>query len=71
MLDTGLDALKSASKQVIHKAAERTVEFIPKNTAGKTVKSKHVTEKNPRNIEEIMHQKKKKEEKLKELKQVL
>ena len=63
MLDTGLDALKYTSKQVVHKAAERTVAFIPKNAAGKTVKSKHATEKNPRNVEEKIIAPEKKEQK--------
>ena len=63
LLDTGLDALKSTSKQVVHKAAERIVAFIPKNTAGKTVKSKHATEKNSRNVEEKIIAPEKKEKK--------
>ena len=37
---TGLDALKSASKNVIHKVAERTGEFIGNKIADKIVKTK-------------------------------
>ena len=45
---TGLDALKPASKKVIHKAAEPTGEFIRNKIADKIVKP----EAKSRNVEE-------------------
>ena len=53
LLDTGLDALKTASKKVVHKAAEEIVEFIENKIAAKSVTPKHVIDENPRNVEEI------------------
>ena len=38
LLDTGVDALKTASRKVIHNAGEETVEFIGNKIAGKIVK---------------------------------
>ena len=38
LLDTGLNALKTASRKVVHKAAEATGEFIGNKDADKTVK---------------------------------
>ena len=37
---TALDALKTASKKVVHKAAEATGEYLGKTIANKIVKSK-------------------------------
>ena len=64
MLDTGLDALKYASKKLVHKAAGRTVKFLANNTAKKAVKLTHVTDKNPRNVEEIIIDQEKKRGKI-------
>ena len=41
-LHTGLDGIKIAFKEVIHKAAEATGEFIGNKIADKIVKPKHV-----------------------------
>ena len=71
LLDTGLDALKTASTNVIHKAAEATSEFIGNEIAEKTVKRKHGIDENPRNVEEIIIPPEKREEILNELRQVL
>ena len=49
---TGTNALKTASKKVIHKAA--TGEFLRKKIADKIVKLKSVTDENSRNIDEII-----------------
>ena len=51
LLDTGLDALKTASKKVVHEVAEATGEFIGNKIADKIVKPKHVIDENPRNVE--------------------
>ena len=52
---TGIVALKTATKKVVHKAAEATGEYIGNKIADKTVKSKTVTDENSRrNVEEIM-----------------
>ena len=75
MLDTdtktGINALKTASKKVIHKAAEATDEFLGKKIADKTVKPKPIIDKNSRNIDEIIIPPKQKEEILHELRKVL
>ena len=71
LLDTGLDALKTASKKVVHKEAEATGEFIGKNIAGKIVKPKHVIDEDPRNVEEIIILPEKREEILSKLRQLL
>ena len=51
LLDTGLDALKTDSKKVVHEVAEATGEFIGNKIADKIVKPKHVIDENPRNVE--------------------
>ena len=52
---TGIVALKTATKKVVHKAAEAIGEYIGNKIADKTVKSKPVTDENSRrNIGEIM-----------------
>ena len=48
--DTGIDALKTVSKKVFHKAAEATDEVLEKKIPGKIVKP----DENPRNAEEII-----------------
>ena len=45
--DTGVDALKTASKKVVHKATEATGEFIGNKIANKILKPKHVIDENP------------------------
>ena len=54
LLDTGLDALKTSPKKIVHKAAETTSEFIGHNVADKIVKRKHVIDENLQNVEEII-----------------
>ena len=53
-LDTGQDALKTAYKKVVHKAAKATGQCIGNEIADKIVKPKHVIDENPRNFEEII-----------------
>ena len=53
-MGTGLDALKSASKKVVHKPAEATGEFLENKIAEKIVKQKPVIDENSRNVEEII-----------------
>ena len=72
LLDTGLDALKTAFKKVAHKAVEATGEFIENKITEKTVKPKHVIDENSRNVVEIIIPPGKRKEKiLSELSQVL
>ena len=49
LLDIGLDSLKNSSKKVVYK----TGESLGNKIACKIVKPKHVTDENPRNVEEI------------------
>ena len=64
---TGLDALNSASKKVVGKAAEAADKYIGKNIADKIVKA----EENSRNVEEIIILPEKSGETLDTLRQVL
>ena len=66
---TGLDALKTATKKLVHKAGEATGEFLQNKIADKTVKPKLVHDENSRNIEEIVIAPEKREEILNELRQ--
>ena len=66
---TGTNALKTASKKVIHKAA--TGEFLGKKIADKIVKLKPVIDENSRNIDEIILPTKKREDILHELRKAL
>ena len=69
-MDTGLDALKTASKKLVHKPAEATGEILGNKIADavaklndkKILKTKHVTDENPRNVEEIIILSEKREE---------
>ena len=70
LFDIGLGALKTASKNIVHKAAEATVEFIEKMT-DKIVKPKYVINENSRNVEELIAPPEKREEILNKLRQVL
>ena len=73
------DALKTTSKNVVHKAAEVPSEFIgskiaeavAKSKDDKIVKQKHAIDENPRNVEEKIIPPEKREEILNELRQVL
>ena len=67
----GLDLIKSASKIVVHKAAEKTGEFIGNKIAEKIVKPKSVSDENLRNIEEMIIPPQKRKEILNKLRQVL
>ena len=68
----GLDSIKSASKIVVHKAAETTGEFIGNKIADKIVKPKPVWEfKNLRDIEEMIILPQKRKEILSKLRQLL
>ena len=69
--ETGLDALKTATKKVAHKVAEAKGEFIENKIANKIVKPKAVPDDNSRNVEEIIIPSEQREEILKELRQVL
>ena len=51
---TGIGVLKTSSKNVTHKAAEATGEFIGKKIAAKTAKPKPVPDVNSRNNEEMI-----------------
>ena len=70
-MDTELHALKTASKKVVHKAAEATGQFIGNKIANKIVKPKHAIDENPKNVEEIIILPEKREEIINELRQVL
>ena len=75
-MDTGLDALKNASKKVVHKAAEETSEFIgnkivdavAKLNDEKILKQKPVINENSRNVEEIIIPREKKRGNIKRIK---
>ena len=69
--NTGTDALKTASRKVVHKTAEGTSEFTGNKIANKIVKPKPVPDENSRNIEEIAIPPDKIQEILNELRQVL
>ena len=68
---TGLDALRIASKKVVHKASEASGEFIGNKIADKIVKPKPVPNANLRNVEEIVILPEKREEILDDIRQVL
>ena len=73
MLNIGLDALKSASKTVVHKAVEATGELLGNKiecTVAKSNKDKIVKYENPRNVEKVIIPPEKREEILTELRQV-
>ena len=75
LLNTGLDALKTASKKVVHETAATTGEFIANKIADTVAKlndNKIVkTDENSRNVEEIIILPEKREEMLNKLRQVL
>ena len=66
-----LNVAKTASKKVIHNAAETTGEFIGNQITDKVVKSKPMPDINSRNVEETVISWEKWEEKFNELRQVL
>ena len=70
LLGTILDALKTAPKTVVHKAANAAGEFIKDKITNKFVKTKPVIDENPRNVEKIIIPPGNREEILNELRQV-
>ena len=68
---TGLEALKTATKNVAHKVAEAAEEFIGNKIANKIVKPKPVPDETSRNVEEIIIPPEQREEIWNELRQVL
>ena len=70
-MDTGVGSLKTASKEVVHKAAE----FLGNNTADAVTQSKDdktvKTDENPRNVEAIIILLEKRDEILNNLRKVL
>ena len=68
---TELDAVKTPSKKVVHKAAEATEEVIGSKISDKTVKLKHIPDENSRNIKKIAIPSEKREEILNKLRQAL
>ena len=71
LLDTRLDALKTASEKIVHKAAETAGKFTGNKITDKVVKPKHVIDGNSRNVEETIIPPEKREEISNELRQVL
>ena len=71
LLDTGEDPSKTASKELVHKAAEVTGEFIGNKIADKIVKPNHAINDNPRNIEEMIIPPETREEMLNEVRKVI
>ena len=67
---TGLDPLKTASKRVVHKAAEATGECLGNKIADKILNPKPLPGQNSRNDEEIVIPPEKRQEILNELRQV-
>ena len=61
LLDTGLDASKTASKKVVPKTAETIDDFIGNKIADKIWKQKPVIDENSRNVEEIINPPEKRE----------
>ena len=68
---TGLDALKTASKKVVHKAVKATGEFIGNKIADKFVKPKPTIDENSWNVEEIVIPPEKRHKMLNKLRPVL
>ena len=68
---TGLDALKTASRKVVHKSVKATGEFIGNKIADKVVKPKPTIDENSRNVEEIVIPPEKRHKMLNKLRQVL
>ena len=54
MLDTRINALKTVSEKVVHKATEATDEFLRNRIADKIVKRKLVIDEYSRNVEEML-----------------
>ena len=66
-MDTGLDSLKTAFEKVFHK----TGEFIGNKIPHKIVKSKHVIDGNPRNVEEYNYSTRKKRRNIKRIRTII
>ena len=71
LLDTKLDALKTATQNVVDKADEAAGEFVGNKIADKIMKTKYVIDENARSAEKIIIPPEKIEEILNELRQVL
>ena len=75
LLDTGLDALKTASKKLVHKTGDflgdKFTDAVAKSSEDKILKPEHVINENPRNVEEKIIPPEKRDEILNELRQVL
>ena len=71
LLDKGLGSIKTASKKVVHKAAETTGKFIGKKIVDKIVKQNPIMDENSRNVEKIILPPEKRGEKLSNLRLVL
>ena len=54
VLDTRLDTLKTAFKQLVHRAAEAASVFLGNKITNKIVKAKQLIDDNPSNVEEII-----------------
>ena len=67
----GLDALKTASRKAVHKAAEATGEIIGSNVADKIVKPNLFLMRIQKNFKEIVIPPEKREEIMSELRKVL
>ena len=65
-----LDALKTGSKKVDHKAAEAKGEYIGNKISDKIVKGKPVIDENSRNIEEIVIPTEKRKKKIEQIKTI-
>ena len=68
---TGLNAVKTAFKKVVHKAAEATGEFIGNKIADKILKPKPLLAKTSTNVEEKVIAPEKRQEILNKLRHVL
>ena len=68
---TGLDALKTSPKNVLHKAAKGTVEYVWNKVADKIIKPRPFSDENLRDFEKKNIPSEKREEILNKLRQVL
>ena len=68
---TGLDALKTSPKNVLHKAAKATVEYVWNKVADKIIKPRPFSDENLRDFEKKNIPSEKREEILNKLRQVL
>ena len=75
LLNTGVDAIKTASKKVVHKTDQflgnEIVDSAAKPSDERIVRLKHIIDQNSRNVEEIIILQEKREEILNQLMQTL